>query len=177
MFTEAHRALDADAKRALAEAKRDIAEQLTPDAVDRHETNRMIDRLQYRAHQLTEAIARLTGPARDYADAFSAVEELLQFAINDIFGELALYGDPPKMDVFNVEFDTSNEPQVEFEVSDTGSLFLDLGQVLWLNNPVVKDAVRIEAAAFNTSQTHGSAAHYRARILEHSAAAWPPEGS
>jgi hypothetical protein len=174
-FAEAHRALDGDAKRELAEVKRDLAEQLAPDGVDRYESEKLLDRAQYRAHQVTEAVARLTGPARDYADAFGAVEDLLQFAICDIFGELALYGDPTGIDVFNLEFHASDEPIVEFEVNET-TPFLNLRQVLWLNDPAVKDAVRIEEVTLHTSETDGGS-HYQARILEGTAAAWPRDGA
>jgi hypothetical protein len=172
-FNDALKALDAPAKEALRAARRELTERLSADRLDEHEENRALPRLQYRAHKTADVVEALTGPARAYADAFTDVHRLLTLAACDVFSELALYGEPWPIPVINIGTPVPGEPIVEFETSGAAGPFLATGQVLWLSNSAVTDAVRVEAKSINMDLAHGIRDLFEARVLLGTADGWP----
>lgn len=172
-FKEAHQALDADARTALSSARRELARRLAPDAIDHHEPNLLLDRALYRTHHTAEVIAQLTGTARGYADAFTAIEQLLDLATTDVFSDLAVFGDPFPIKVSSLEFSSrGGEPFVEFDAFGHLPMMLDEEQVVWLEDTPVTDAVVLRGYQLNFSQTEVKA-RFTARILEGTSQAWP----
>jgi len=171
-FYGALHSLDDDAKEALRAARRELTKRLSAEALDDHEPNLALPRAEYRSHTMTEVIESLTGPARVYADAFGEVDRLLDLTMGDIFGELVLFGQPWRVPVFNVETPTPGEPIVGFETQPIGA-FLNTGQILWLKNEAVTDAVRVELHSMRMDQVEGMHDHFEARVLLNTGEGWP----
>lgn len=171
-FHDALHALGDDAKEELRTARRELIERLSADALDDHEPNLALPRAEYRSHTMTEVVESLTGQARAYADAFGEVDRLLDLTVGDIFGELALFGEPWRVPVFNVETPTPGEPIVGFETPPIGA-FLTTGQILWLENEAVTDAVRVELHSMKMDQVEGVHDYFEARVLLNTGEGWP----
>jgi hypothetical protein len=164
--------LDEVGKVALREARRELTERLLEEAVDDHEERLALPRAEYRDHTTAEVIDSLTGSAREYADAFDGVHELLTLVVCDIFGELALFGEPWPVPVLNLETPEPGQPIVAFEGQGAAGLFLTTGQVLWLSNESVTDAVRIETKSMKFD-VEGLRDHFEARVLIGTGEGWP----
>lgn len=172
-FGQSSRALDEQAKTELLEARRELKLRLAEERLDEHEEKLALPRLEYRTHTTADAIDALTGPARSYADAFNRANVLLTLAACDIFSELAMYGEPWPIPAINVEVAAAGQPIVEFECTGAAGLFLDVGQVLWLDRSAVSDAVRVERKTFNFDLAQGSRDRFGARVLRGTAEGWP----
>lgn len=171
-FHDAHNSLTEDAKEALRAARRELKERLCAEAVDDHEPNLAIPRAEYRSHAMTEVVESLSGPARIYADAFGAVDRLLDLTLGDIFGELVVFGQPWRIPVFNVETPRPGEPIVGFETGPAAS-FLTTGQILWLATEAIGDAVRVERHQIAMDQVEGTQNYFEARVLRNTGRGWP----
>ncbi|WP_416954432.1 hypothetical protein ACNKF0_19255 [Nocardioides sp. T5] len=175
-FHGAHHSLDDDAKAALRAARGELKERLSAKALDDHEPNLALPRAEYRSHTMINVVESLTGPAREYADAFGEVDRLLDLIMGDIFGELVLFGEPRRVPVFNVETPTPGEPIVAFE-TEPGGAFLTPGQILWLTTEAVADAVRIELHSMKMDHVEGMQDYFEARVLVNTGEGWPASTS
>lgn len=171
-FRNALEALDVDGKVALRGARRELTEQLSEEAVDDHEDRLALPRAEYRGHTTAEVIDSLTSSAREYAEAFNDVHELLTLVACDIFGDLALFGEPWPVPVLNLESPEPGQPIVAFEGQGAAGFFLTTGQVLWLSNESVTDAVRIETKSMKFD-VEGVRYHFEARVLIGTGDGWP----
>ncbi len=164
--------LDEVGKVALREARRELTARLSEEVVDDHEERLALPRAEYRGHTTAEVIDSLTGSAREYADAFNDVHELLTLVACDVFEELALFGEPRPVPVLNLETPVPGQPIVAFEGQGAVGLFLTTGQVLWLSNESVTDAVRIETKSMKFD-VEGVRDHFEARVLIGTGEGWP----
>lgn len=174
-WVEFHGALDAlddHAKEALHASRRELTERLSAEALDNHDPNFVLPRAEYRMHTMTDVVESLTGPARTYSEAFGEVDRLLDLTRCDIFGELVLLGEPWCVPVFNVETPTPGVPIVGFEMPSVGA-FVATGQILWLKNEAVTDAVRVESHSMKMDQVEGMHDHFEARVLLNTGEGWP----
>lgn len=171
-FHDSRDGLDEVRKVALRGARRELTERLSEEAVDDHEGRLALPRAEYRGHTTAEVIDSLTGSAREYADAFTDVHELLTLVACDVFGELALFGEPWPMPVLNLEMFDPGQPIVAFEAQGAAGVFLTTGQVLWLSNESVTDAVRIEAMSMKFD-VEGVRHHFEASVLLGTGEGWP----
>lgn len=171
-FHDALGGLDETGKLALRAARRELTERLSDAAVEDHEERLALPRSEYRGNTTAEVIDSLAGSAREYADAFTGAQDLLTLVACDIFGELALFGEPWSVPVLNLEAPEPGQPIVAFEAQGATGIFLTTGQVLWLSNESVTDAVRIEAMSM-TFDVEGVRERCEARVLFGTAAGWP----
>lgn len=171
-FHDSLDALDELGKVALRGARRELTERLSQEAVDDQEERLALPRAEYRGHTTAEVIDSLTGSAREYADAFNDVHELLTLVACDIFEELALFGEPWPVSVLNLETSEPGQPIVAFEGQGATGLFLTTGQVLWLVNESMTDAVRIETMSMKFD-VEGFRHYFEARVLIGTGEGWP----
>ena len=136
--------LSEDTKIQLRLAKASLRDQLTDEKLDLHEEHAAWPRLEYRTHTMDSAIKGLSGDALEYSIAFGEVNSLLGLVCCDIMGELSLYGPPDRIDASSLEFPHPGENRVQFKVPMERGLRLDVRQLIKLNTPLVKDAVRVE---------------------------------
>lgn len=172
-FNDTLEALDDPAKEALREARRELTKRLSDGPLDEHEENLALPRSEYRAHTTVNVVEALTGTARAYADAFTDVHRLLTLTACDVFSELAVYGEPWPIPVINIETSVPGQLVVEFETPGAAGLFIDIGQVLWLSNGAVTDAVRVEVKSFKLDLALGSRDLFEARVLLGTGEGWP----
>ncbi|MFJ2758757.1 hypothetical protein ACIO3S_24375 [Nocardioides sp. NPDC087217] len=172
-FNGAVQALDGDTKEALRASRRELTRRLSAESLDDHEPNLALPRAEYRLHTMNDVTGSLTGPARIYAQAFGEVDRLLDLTMGDIFGEILLFGEPWRIPVFNVETPKPGEPIVGFETPPIGT-FVTTGQVLWLENEAVADAVRVEVHSMKIDRVEGMRDHFEARVLLNTGEGWPP---
>lgn len=171
-FHDSLNGLDDAGKLALRGARRELTERLSDAAVDEHEERLALPRAEFREHTTAEVIDSLAGSAREYADAFTGVQDLLTLVACDIFGELALFGEPWPVSVRNLEAPQPGQPIVAFEAQGATGIFLTTGQVLWLSNDSIADAVRIEAMSM-TFDVEGMRERFEAQVLLGTATGWP----
>lgn len=162
--------LDDRSVRALRQVSRELTQSLRASEVDQHEPNLAHRRAEYRSHTTKAAIERLDGVARTYADAFSAMEALLKLAVSDVFGEILMYGLPPLFQVQNVNFE--EEGVVSFDVVDGRAILLECGDLIWVDNAAVTDAMITRAISLSDGPVEGFSVKARAQLLVGTAGAW-----
>lgn len=172
-FDEALQSLDAAAKEALRSARRELKERLGSERLDEHEPDLAMARAEYRAHTTSEVIDTLTGTASAHAAAFADVHGLLTLTVCDVFGELVAYGEPWSFEASNIETAVPGQPIIEFKTPGATGALLAMGQVLWLSNTAIMDAVRIEAKNMRFDLANGERDLLQARVLLGTAEGWP----
>ncbi|WP_037624140.1 hypothetical protein [Streptomyces aureus] len=165
----ARQALDEASRRELTAARARLKQRLSGAAVDAHATSRVLSRHNYRCTVLDEELATLTGPARQFADAFDNADKLVELAASDVFGQLALYGGPLLVqNVTDIDFEPGTLRHVHFSV-DTDHWF-NTGELIQIDDPLVADTCHL----ISTTVNFGSAIAPRltARILPGTASLW-----
>lgn len=172
-FDAAVQALDDDTKEALRASRRELTQRLSGESLDDHEPNLALPRAEYRLYTMNDVIGSLTGTARIYSQAFGEVDRLLDLTMGDIFGEILLFGEPWRIPVFNVETPKPGELIVGFETPPIGA-FVASGQILWIENKAMADAVRVELHSMKIDRVEGMRDHFEARVLLNTGEGWPP---
>lgn len=169
-FDDANHRLDEDSKADLRVAMQDLKQRTSPKMIDQHEPGRMLERNDYRKHHTAEVIDSLTGVARAYTDAFTAVDDLLRLVTCDVFGQLLTHHPIVVLDVENPVF--ADAETVEFVMKDDSlSRLPDAGEVVWIDDDIVSDAVRLETVSFHLDPVEVTLT-CRAQILYGTSVAW-----
>jgi hypothetical protein len=171
-FGDAVKALDEPGKADLRAAAAHLANLLSPEAVDAHEPDLMLPRDNYRAHVTANVINSLEGAARSYADAFTAANELIDTSASEVFGQLAMYGDPIMLPVIKLDLQGGVPTKVSFEITADYIFNLDCGNVAWLNDSLVSDVVRVESLSTSLDATGEGRIKVDATVLENTGEAW-----
>jgi hypothetical protein len=166
----ARRDLDREARQALSQARAAIRRRLTEESVDAHEPRLAIRRAQYREAVVNEELGDLRGAAHEYATAFDRAEGLIQLAASDVFGQLLMYGDPQTVHPDRVEFDGDGEVRMGF--SSPELIGGTTGALLWVDDPLVSDAVRVEELRFSLDHTSTELVRCAAVMLSGTGQAW-----
>jgi hypothetical protein len=161
------------AKQQLAGVNTQLRADLRSDRVDDFEPQLALRRDQYRRERLADALAALDGPALELADAFSGVDSLIELAAADVFGQLATAGEIPTRSCGNdlsLAGGGGEDRTVTFTTADDD--LWSLGEVVWIDDPLVPDAVLPTAVSVSFSQTSGVTQEITALILGNTASAW-----
>ncbi|MEV7782761.1 hypothetical protein [Kitasatospora sp. NPDC088351] len=163
--------LDADARAALLQARARLKERLAPAALDAHEPSRVMARHNYRTVVQDEEIDALTGPARDFADAFEHANTLVETAASDVFGQLAIYGAPSALGtVTGIDLEPGT-PRIAHFTYD-GDLWPHPGQLVQIDDALVKETCRLSGTSFSITQGSQASSRLSAEILPGTAAFW-----
>jgi hypothetical protein len=159
----------------LAEARAEIARRLRDAEIDTH-SQLVLARFNFRVAVLADVLTGLFGAASDYATAFGAVNDLLETAASDVFAELAVYGPPSAVShPEDIDLRPGTLQLVSFSrgmSQDTGFIgFLDLGQLIWLEDDLIPDAVRLIGATHSFGQSTASE-RWTGVILPGTGSAW-----
>lgn len=150
-------ALTPSARGELRQARETLVMRLSKEAVDAH-SPLLLARFNYRVAVMQEVLSTLSGPAHEYATAFGTANRLVETAASDAFGELVAYGPPLSIpSPQDIDLRPGTPQLVSFtralteETEPSGTL--EMGQILWLSDPLVPDAIRLIAAQhrFNDS--------------------------
>lgn len=171
---EADRQLTDEVRAELDAARRTVAEQLTDSALNAH-SNRILNRFNYRVTVLEDHLALLPAAAAAYATAFDRANRLLELAASDVLGQLVAHGEP-RHEANPQTLDTRPgfTSLVSFTRANTDAHFadrLEVGQLLFLDHPLVPDGVRLTGA----TESYGYRGHverWTASLLPGSASAW-----
>lgn len=162
----------------LQRARETLIRQLDKGEVDAH-SQFALARYNFRVTVLNEALSVLTGSAQEYATAFTDVNKLIQAAASDVFGELAVYGKPATLTGSrDIDLRPGTFQLVSFNyITDaTKTSPLNLGQIVWLGDALVCDAVRLTGTTVTIDDQIGATERWTGIILPGAGIAWKPSG-
>ncbi|MEU6844830.1 hypothetical protein ABZ930_23455 [Streptomyces sp. NPDC046716] len=164
-----HKALDSPSRSRLIETRTKVKRLLTPQALDIHDT-RMIERHNHRTAILQQEINQLDGAARAYCEAFDATDQLIEFAASDVFGQLALHGEPRRVSITDLDLTPGTVPQAHFSVSADDFSFTS-GLIVRPDDPLLPEACHVTGMTWSFSHTSESR-RVTARVLSGSEYMW-----
>lgn len=153
-------ALTEQDRNVLDDARHRVGVLLNPRLVNEYEPARNERRNQYRQRRVAEVIAELEGRPKELADAFDAIDDLIDRALINIHGQLVVRGDVPLILPINLELDGSRA-SFEFDGDDP----FGVGQSVRLDDPLAVGAYRIDGMSFNFGQFEGLRMSYSAQRL------------
>ncbi len=126
---------------------------------------------EYRQTALSEEINALTVPAQEYADAFDTADQLVETIASDVFGQLATYGEPATIRrPRDLDIQPGNPRVISFTHTDAG--WPELGMIVWIDDPLIPDAVLITGYTVNVDAATGEAIRLVGTVLAGTATAW-----
>ncbi len=131
-------ALTEQDRQVLDDARHRVGVLLNPRLVNEYEPARNERRNQYRRQRVAEVIAELYGRPKELADAFDAIDDLIDRALVNIHGQLVVRGDVPLIQPTNVEL---YGPQASFEFD--GDEPFGVGESVRLDDPMAMGAYLI----------------------------------
>ncbi len=144
----------------LDDARHRVGVLLNPSLVNTYEPARNERRNQYRQQRVAEVIADLDGRPKELADAFDAIDDLIDRALINIHGQLVVRGDVPLIQPNNLELDG---PRASFEFD--GDDVFGLGESVRLDDPLAIGAYRIDSMGLSFGQFEGLKTSYSAQRL------------
>jgi hypothetical protein len=153
----------------LMAAKRRIRERLQPDAVDGYEDTRAMLRDTYRIRSTELELSKLPSKPGEFAAAFEEAELLAEDVASVIFGQLVCVG-IYEVNVEELEVRPGPSGSARFRLSTDGFRFPQIGDLVWLRDPLLADAVFITSVSFNFNQLDGELVQVRGSILSGSGA-------
>ncbi len=166
-------ALDSDARASLRRTRSALRLRLAEEAVTAHEPSLAMIRDNYRHVALSEEIEALPRAAREYSDAFGFADQLVETVASDVFGQLAAYGEPLQYPPpQHLDVGAGSPQMVTFTISD--SMWSETGSIVWVNDPLVPDAVHITTVTVNINAVTGDVQRVTGTVLAGTAAAWRP---
>ncbi|MCU1615837.1 MAG: hypothetical protein JWO98_3377 [Frankiales bacterium] len=167
----ATRSLTASDRDDLQKCRSRIKRRLVPAAVDEHDDRLALPRDEFRSSVVLEELESLQGGARGYAFAFDAMDQLIEYAVSDVFGQLLAYGPPQRLSpIAALDFNPGAMPSVSFSTDD--SAWLDTCQILWLDSDFVADAVMVTGLTISLDPGRSMGQRITARLLTGSGEAW-----
>jgi hypothetical protein len=167
-------ALTDSARADLRQARETLTQQLSRDKVDAH-SQLALARYNYRVTVLSDVLSRLSGSAREYVTAFTAANKLVEVAGSDVFGELTAYGQPTTLsrprdiDLRPGTFQLVSFARMGGQNNVPGPL--EIGQILWLGDTLVPDAVRLTGTT-STFMFNDATERWTGLVLAGTSNAW-----
>ncbi|WP_340406954.1 hypothetical protein [Gordonia malaquae] len=159
-YTDLAQALTQQDRTDLDDARHRVGAALNPRLVNDYEPDRGERRNQYRRARTAEAVAGLSGRPMEFANAFEAVDDLIDDALVSIHGQLVIRGEIPVVSPTNIELDGLN---ARFELEDDGPL--NVGESIRLDDPLVPGIYRIDDISFSFNSIEGGISRFSARRL------------
>jgi hypothetical protein len=168
-------ALTDSARVQLRHAREAVAGRLSKAEIDMHSQNLMA-RFNHRVAVLKEVIDTLSGAAKEYASAFDSANRMINIAASDVFGELTVYGSPISIPgARDIDFRPGSLQLIGFtrDALDhiLGFRMLEVGQIIWLDDALLPDAVRLIGTTFYMN-TLGATERWTGSILPGTSNAW-----
>jgi hypothetical protein len=89
----------------LSDARKRVNVLLNPKRVDEYEDSRLERRHTYRREQVQSVVDELQGTPRNLANAFEAIDDLIDDALVNVHGQLVVSGPPATIDSEGLEID------------------------------------------------------------------------
>lgn len=168
-FREADRRLSTGEAEQLSAARQTIATSLAPDKIDEFEPRLAVRRYEYRTQVVADALDRLSGGAREYAEAFSEIDRLIEFSCGDVFGHCVAYEPIHLHGVIDLAMHGGERQSIEFGIE--GMPPLEPGSICILDDPLFPEIVFVTELTLDFNQASGFRQRATARPLEGAAAA------
>jgi hypothetical protein len=159
----------------LGQARRTVSERLSEAEIGKVSPD---ERLEFREAALEEVLAGLFGPAAEYVQAFEAANRALETAASDVFGQLAVYGQPTLVrGPQDIDLRLGNRGQlVSFTRPLTGGddtrFHLETGQLVWLGDELTPDAAQLMNLEYSDDVIMGERERYTGTLLPGTGKAW-----
>jgi hypothetical protein len=163
--------LEAESRRSLRGCYEQVRDRLASDQMNAFEPHNALRRASFRSAVVSEEIQALTGLAAEYSEAFTSANSLIDFMMSDVFGQLVCYP-VGTITCADLEILPAQVTHIEFTSTDSGE-YPDPGMVVWLDDALVEDAVRIEDVTLSWASTGQSTLRLTASVLAGTALAWP----
>ena len=150
-YAQLTEALTDEDHRALKAAREHINVLLNPRNVNEYENSRMDRRHAYRAEKVNEVVKELVGRPREFADAFGAVDDLIDHAVLNVHGQLVLSGPPTTIAPEELETD-GNFVAFKYRGDDPPAP----GDIVRLSDPLVTEVILISGSNLSFNQDEGS---------------------
>lgn len=187
-FADELAGLDADAVTQLRAARLDLRAALSSEQVDAHEPALALARNAYREGVVADRLARLSGNARTFAEAFDAVDDLLEVTLETV-QQLAVFGEPAAAAIrstVSLSEDGSVEgsgatiwrptfwanAMITADMSLEGYAFPSVGMLLRIEDPLLRDVIKLEKFTLDFDAANGERLNITGRVLDGTAAAW-----
>lgn len=156
--------LSVEDRQVLKAAKSEVNRRLSDGHVDAYEPGRVIRRGELRDEIVRSVVEGLDGMPRDFADAFTAVDDLIDLCVLDLPGQLVAYGLPPCLDhAQEVEIEDGTVAFAEVEVPairSAGSLVV-LKDSLLRGDVVIVTSMRISFGKSGNRNSYGGRRLYQ----------------
>lgn len=164
-LSESRQSLDDAAIAELNEARRQLKDRLRPENVDEFEPNLAMRRSQYREEALRRSIDGLSGRAREFADAFEAVDRQIERCASDAFSQLVLHAEFPLIEApTDIELLPGPPQRVGFTAEE--DLWPYPAIVVWIRDNHVRDAVYVESVNWTMNIASGADHRIQGTILD-----------
>jgi len=173
-FAEADGDLSTADKEQLRTARELVKSKVTHSAVDAHDESDVWARMHYRNAELSAGIDTLTGNALRYAQSFSDVDRLVELASGDVFAQRVAFGLPQEVEARGLTFNGPGELEgtVAFTTDDDHVLTVTTGSLVWIDDPLIDDALQVEGESLHYENTGTTTLEIRARILPGTGNSW-----
>ena len=158
-----------DARRELVSARKSLRALLSPEAIDAYEPDRMVRREDYRRQQVAMVINELSDIAREFADAFEKIDELIDWVSLSVFGQLVAFGRPAVLtDVEDVE-------RVGGTITFQSNSRFPRSSLVQIDHPLAPDLALVTSMSFYHDERGTVISKYEAKVLAGSAGLFAPE--
>ncbi|ADD40097.1 hypothetical protein [Stackebrandtia nassauensis] len=171
-FTSTNDALTDIDKTNLKESRNELSRVLSSGEVDSNTTKLAIDRSRYRADSTRRAVARLSGGARNYAEAFIQANDLINLCTDEVFAQLVMYGEPEMVAASCIDFRGGGSKRIDFEVHDYPVFDIIPGNIVRVDDPLVDDAIRVLRTNISFGNVDGISAIVGGSVLTGTSHAW-----
>lgn len=158
----------------LQRVRESLARQLAASELDARSHLALV-RHNYRVTILNEALNTLTGSSQEYATSFTNANRIVETAASDVFGELVAYGQPTTVSgPRDIDLRPGAFQLASFTcTTDAGDVSpLNLGQVAWLGDPFVRDAVRLTGVTVSIGDQVTATERWTGMVLPDTGLAW-----
>jgi hypothetical protein len=161
--------LSPEDKQILKSAKTEVNLLLSERQVDAYEPGRVIRRGELRDETVRNVVESLCGRPRDFSDAFTEVDDLIDLCVIDLPGQIVSYGLPQCLDqAQEVEIEDASVTFAEVEVAAVRNV----GGLVVLTDPLLKGDVLMLTRAQISFSASGNRNSYEGRRLRNSAQVW-----
>lgn len=170
-FVETAAVLEASDWEELAAASKTLRLEIKPELIDAYEPHVAVRRNEFRESAMAAALDALSGIAKEYAEAFAAVDALIETAASNVFGQIAAYGSPTVFEqVSEIDIESGVSPRVHFTLNDVS--FPKLGMLAFVKDEMVMDAMFLGTITLSHYEGSGTSFRVTGDMLKGSGAAW-----
>ncbi|MEI9935826.1 MAG: hypothetical protein WDO69_01250 [Pseudomonadota bacterium] len=114
---------------------------------------------------LAEEIAKLSGIAEEYSNAFEGALRVLAFAADDVFGQFAAHG-PPAIVAGHSELELEEGPHPSVAFSLIKGPLLRPGRLIRIADPLVQEVLRVSDNTITGQSAGSSSQRINAHVLQ-----------